>query len=111
MTTSHALVVLDLPLLARATAWEDTFEWSLRLVQLAESARVVFPTDETICQVSPRRLVVMASRDDLLAPRVGLLRTLVEDVVPENGRARVWIEGLPSSDDSAGLLLGEIART
>jgi hypothetical protein len=111
MTTSHALVVLDLPLLARATAWEDTFEWSLRLVRLAESARAVFPGDETICQVSDRRLVVMAPRDDLLARRVGLLRSLVEDVAPENGRARVWIEGLPASDDGAGFLLGEIART
>jgi len=111
MTTSHALVVLDLPPLARATAWEGTFEWSLRLVRLAESARAVFPGDETICQVSERRLVVMAPRDDLLARRVGLLRSLVEDIAPDTGRARVWIEGLPSSDDAAGFLLGEIART
>jgi hypothetical protein len=110
-TTSHALVVLDLPLLTHSSAWEDAFESTLRLVRLADRARMAFPGDETICQVSPRRLVVMAARDDLLARRVGLLRSLVEDVAPENGRARVWIEGLPSSDDGAGFLLDEIARS
>ena len=111
MTTSHALVVLDLSLLAHATAWEDTFESSLRLVQVAESAREVFPADETICQVSSRRLVVMAPRNDLLARRVGVLRSLVENADPGLGRARVWIEGLPKYDHGAGLLLDEIARS
>ena len=33
-TTSHALVVLDLPLLARPSVWEDVFESTLRLVRL-----------------------------------------------------------------------------
>ena len=80
MPTSHALVVLDLPLLARPSVWEDPFESTLRLVRLAESARTVFPGEETICQASPRRLVVLARRGDLLARRVGLLRDLVEDV-------------------------------
>jgi hypothetical protein len=41
---------------------------------------------------------------------VGLLRDLVEDLAPETGRARVWIEGLPPYDHGAGLLLDEIAR-
>ena len=43
--------------------------------------------------------------------RVGLLRGLVEDLDPRGERARVWIEGLPPSDDGAGLLLDEIARS
>ncbi len=42
-TTSHALVVLDLPLLARPSVWEDAFESTLRLARLAESARMAFP--------------------------------------------------------------------
>ena len=109
-TTSHALVVLDLPLLARPTAWEDAFESTLRLARLAETARMAFPGGETICQASPGRLVVVVQRNDLLARRVGLLRSLVEDAAPESGRARIWVEGLPPTDDGAALLLDEIAR-
>ncbi len=32
-TTSHALVILDLPLLARPSVWEDAFESTLRLAR------------------------------------------------------------------------------
>ncbi|MCW2761085.1 MAG: hypothetical protein JWR85_1286 [Marmoricola sp.] len=110
-STSHALVVLDLPLVARASVWEEAFESTLRLVRLAENARMAFPGGETVCQANPRRVVVLAQRGDLLAQRVGLLRDLVEDLAPETGRARVWIEGLPENNHGAGLLLDEIARS
>jgi hypothetical protein len=114
MTASHALVVIDLPLLAhRSTGGstpDDPFESALRLVRVARSARMVFPGEETICQASSHRLVVVCERDERLARRVGLLRDLVEDLDPLSGRARVWIEGLPSSDDGVALLLDEIAR-
>jgi hypothetical protein len=109
-TTSHALVIIDLPLLARPSVWEDAFESTLQLARLAESARMAFPGGETICQANPRRLVVVAQRTDLLARRVGLLRSLVEDATPESGRARVWVEGLPQTDDGAAMLLDEVAR-
>ncbi len=109
-TTSHALVVLDLPPLARPSAGRGAFESTMRLVRLAESARMAFPGGETICQANPRRVVVLARRGDLLAQRVGLLRDLVEDLGLERERTRVWIEGLPSSDHGAGLLLDEIGR-
>ena len=124
--TSHALVVLDLPLLVAPSVRGDVFESTLQLVRLAESARMAFPGRETIAQASPRRVLVLARRGDLLAQRVGLLRDLVEDLVsgtgpesawesgpecdPESGRARVWIEGLPPCNHGAGLLLDEIAR-
>jgi hypothetical protein len=107
---SHALVVVDLPLLGRPTLWEGSFGSTMWLVRLAERARMVFPGEETICQASPWRVVVLAGRDDRLAQRVGLVRDLVEELVPETWRARVWIEGLPASDHAAGLLLDEIAR-
>lgn len=118
--TSHALVVIELPALARRPAAEGGsgvpgttagFESALWLAQVADYARLVFPGGETIGQASPRSLVVVAERGDLLAPRVGLLRELVHDLDPQRERARIWIEGLPSSDDGAGLLLGEIARS
>jgi hypothetical protein len=117
--TSHALVVVDVPLLARRPFVEGGrtdmgvpagFESALWLSRLADYARLVFPGGETIGQASPSRLVVVAERGDLLAPRVGLLRGLVEDMDPRGERARVWIEGLPPSDDGAALLLDEIAR-
>ncbi|MET0997483.1 MAG: hypothetical protein ABWX73_02100 [Marmoricola sp.] len=110
-TTGHALVVLDLPLLAPPSALAGAFESTLRLVRLAECTRMAFPGGETICQATPRRVVVLAKRGDLLAQRVGLLRDLVEDLAPEMGRARVWIEGLPPANHGAGLLLDEIARS
>jgi hypothetical protein len=115
-STSHALVVVDLPLLAPGLSVEDSslaagFESALWLARLADIARMVFPGGETIAQASPSRLVVVTERGDLLARRVGLLRGLVEDLGPRGERARVWIEGLPSSDDGAGLLLDEIARS
>jgi hypothetical protein len=118
--TSHALVVVDVPLLAQRPFVEGGrtdmgvvagFESALWLARLADYARLVFPGEETIGLASPSRLVVVAQRGDLLAPRVGLLRGLVEDMDPRGERARVWIEGLPPSDDGAGLLLDEIARS
>jgi hypothetical protein len=113
--TSHALVVVDLPLLAQQLSEGGGsvaagFESVLWLARLADTARMVFPGGETIAQAGPSRLVVITERGDLLARRVGLLRGLVEDLGPRGERARVWIEGLPPSDDGAGLLLDEIAR-
>jgi hypothetical protein len=105
--TSHALVVLDLPLLAAADD-QDPFGPALRLVRLTETVRLVFPGDEVLAQVAPTRLVALVERGPLLARRVGLLRGLVEDL--DAGPVRIWIEGLPGSDDAAGWLLDEIAR-
>jgi antitoxin (DNA-binding transcriptional repressor) of toxin-antitoxin stability system len=118
-STSHALVVVDVPPLARRPLEGGRpdvgamagFESALWLARLADYARMVFPGGETIGLASPSRLVVVAERGDLLAARVGLLRGLVEDMDPGGERARVWIEGLPPSDDGAGLLLDEIARS
>jgi hypothetical protein len=118
-STSHALVVVDVPLLAQRPLEGGRaglgamvgFESALWLARLAEYARMVFPGGETIGLASPSRLVVVTERGNLLAPRVGLLRGLVEDLDPRGERARVWIEGLPPSDDGAGLLLDEIARS
>ena len=108
---SYALVVVDLPLLAPPRAWEDAFESALLFVRLAETARRTFSGGETFCQAGPRRVVVLARRGDGLGERVRLLRHAVEDLALEAGRARVWIEGLPASDDGAALLLDEIARS
>jgi hypothetical protein len=109
MSANHALVVIDLPLPEVTVGHRDPFQATLRLVRLARASRAVFPGEETICQANPHRVVVLVARGEKLARQVGQLRDLVEDVVP-SGRTRVWIEGLPSTDEGAGLLLDEIAR-
>lgn len=108
---SHALVLVELPWLAHPSAWEDPFAATLRLVRLAEIARTVFPGEEVVAKASSSRLVILARRGNLLARRVGLLRDLVDEPARELGRARVWIEGLPASDDAAVLVLEEVARS
>jgi len=45
-----------------------------------------------------------------LARRVGLLRSLAQDAAPASSRTRVWVEGLPPTDDGAAMLLDELAR-
>jgi hypothetical protein len=109
--SSHALVLVDLPWLSRPSAWSDPFESTLRLVRLAETARTAFPGEESIAKASPSRLVILTGRGNLLARRVGLLRDLVDEPDRDQGRARVWIEGLPPTTDAAAILLDEIARS
>jgi hypothetical protein len=110
-SSTHALVVLDLPLLAAGGPAQDPFSSALWLVKLAETVRLVFSGEEVIAQASRTRLVTLAERGDLLARRVGLLRDLVNDLGPDMGRARTWIEGLPSTIDGAAWLLDEVARS
>jgi hypothetical protein len=76
--------------------------------QLGAVVRGVFPGGETIGQVAPGRLVVLAERDERLARRVDLLRRMLEVGVAT--RPRVWIEGLPDGDAAAGWLLDELPR-
>lgn len=106
----HALVVLELPAATRFPVRKDPFEWTLLLVRCAEIARTVFAGGETISQISPMRMVILAERKNLLAQRVELLGGLVRNVVFGPHPPRIWVEGLPSRDDGAGRLLDELAR-
>ena len=53
---------------------------------------------------------IVAERDDRLGRRVRLLRSLLQRVDSDGRASRVWIEGLPSADAPAALLLDELAR-
>ena len=97
----HALVVTQLG----SPPGLDTVASSRRLTLLGHAARTVFDGSEPIGRVGPSRVVVVATRDDALAPRVTLLRRMVADRAD-----RVWIEGLPGTDASAVNLLDELAR-
>ena len=76
---------------------------------LGDTARTVFSGTETIGRLGPDRVVVVARRDERLGQRVALLRKMARTV--EATGVRVWIEGLPSEDGVAALLLDELART
>jgi len=105
---THALVVLELPEDRPGNRVDpDHFSRSLRLARLGETARTVFPGAETIGRLGNHRVLVLAQRDDRLGRRTSLLRTLL---LSAPYPTRLWIEGLPATDDSAAVLLDELAR-
>jgi len=97
---SHALVVVEI------RRGDEGLEQRMTLAQVGRTARTVFAGSETIGGIGLRRVVVVAERDEQLPQRVTLLRTMTE-----REHARVWIEGLPGSDEAAGALLDELARS
>jgi hypothetical protein len=97
---THALVVVEI------RPGDDGLEQRMTMAQLGRTARTVFAGSETIGGVGLRRVVVIAERDEQLPQRVTLLRTMTE-----REQTRVWIEGLPGSDEAAGALLDELARS
>ncbi|MDI6909620.1 hypothetical protein [Nocardioides sp.] len=109
VSESHALVVVAAPPWPdAATGRSDVLTRAMRTAQLGDTARAVFAGSETIGHVAPGRVVVLAGRDERIGRRVGLLRRMLDgSAVPH---ARVWIEGLPDSDDAAGRLLDELTR-
>ncbi|MDT0200951.1 hypothetical protein [Nocardioides sp. AE5] len=102
--SDHALVVLDLP---DAEATDDSFTRAMRMARLGDVARTVFAGSESIGRCGERRIVLLAGRDARLGRRVALLRTMVTF---GDRPARLWIEGLPPSDEAAGFLLDELCR-
>lgn len=110
---THALVVVDLPYDRhgfRHRVNGDSITRALRVARLGETARTVFPGSDVIGRLSTNRIVVLAERESRLGVRVRLLRRLIEGLDVGTQEVRVWIEGLPATDLSAGLLLDELAR-
>ncbi len=107
---THALVLCAVPLGDDPSDGPgDHFTRAMRLARAGEMARTVFARDETVARLGTRRVAVLTRRDDLLGRRVGLLRTLLAG--PEDSvQARVWVEGVPESDEVTGMLLDELAR-
>lgn len=102
---SHALVVTDAHLPHAPGAEIDSIATARRMSLLGQTARSVFAGAAAVGQVGHSRLVVVAPRDEMLVRRLGLLKRMVE-----HSADRIWIEGLPENDRSAGFLLDELAR-
>jgi hypothetical protein len=106
--STHALVVVEV-LGGQPTA--SQFDKVLRLVDVAECLRMVYPGDETIGRLTPSRAAAVVRRDDRLGTSLTTLRELLADWQADGGvPSRVWIEGLPSTPESADIVLDELAR-
>ena len=107
---SHALVVVSTPLPSGTAPGRDgALTQALHVASVGDTARTVFAGSETVASAGSGRVVVLADRDDRLGRRVALLRRMLDG--RPAGPARVWIEGLPHSDEAAARLLDELTRT
>ncbi|KRF15318.1 hypothetical protein ASG90_11430 [Nocardioides sp. Soil797] len=106
---THALVVVELPedRPGRVAPGDDHFTRAMRLTRLGEIVRTVFSGTETIGRSGTNRVVVIVERDARLGRRVALLRKMLATA---DHPTRVWIEGLPPTDDGAASLLDELCR-
>jgi hypothetical protein len=105
-----ALVVVEAAAPRLTGVADEVFGLDLRMSRIGESARSVFSGGETICRIGPRRIVVLAARNEGLARRTTLLRNLLEVGERALGGVRIWSESLPLVADQASSLLDELAR-
>lgn len=106
---THALVVVE-PLNPPGTT---PFDRELRLVDVAECLRIVFCGGDVLGRVGSHRAAALVGREPNLPEQVATVRALItqwrlDTDVPQ--LARIWIEGLPSSDEMSGRVLDELAR-
>jgi hypothetical protein len=107
---SHGLVVVEVSFRSKDTFADHHFTRALRLVQVAEATRAVYSGGQTIGRLGLNRAVAVVQRGPDLGQSVSLLRDFLHDLDLGPADVRVWIEGLPSSAESASRLLDELAR-
>jgi hypothetical protein len=105
-----ALVVVEAAAPRLSGVADEVFGLDLRMSRIGESARSVFSAGETVCRIGPRRIVVLAARNEGLARRTTLLRSLLEVGERGFGGVRIWSESLPLVADQASSLLDELSR-
>ncbi len=102
---THALVVVELP----SSGPGNELEQSLRALDVAESMRTVFPGDETIAQVSPRRFAALASLEDADSVTISLLAMMLARALGDDLPVRMWVERLPASADGVAAMLAGLS--
>ena len=107
---SHALVIVELCFSDPPAERGHQFTRALRLVQVTEAIRAVYSGGQTVGRLGLDRAVALVPRTVDLGTSVALLREFLADLDLGDADVRVWIEGLPSSADSASLLLDDLAR-
>jgi hypothetical protein len=106
----YALVVVEAAAPRFSGVADEVFGLDLRMSRIGESARSVFSAGETVCRIGPRRIVVLAARNEGLARRTTLLRNLLEVGERGLGGVRIWSESLPLVPEQASSLLDELSR-
>jgi hypothetical protein len=106
----YALVVVEASSPRLAGLTDEVFGADLRMSRIGESVRSVFSGAETICRIGPRRIVVLASRNEALSRRTTLLRRLLDVGEVASGGVRIWVESLPANNESVASLLDELSR-
>jgi hypothetical protein len=106
----YALVVVEAAAPRLSGIADEVFGVDLRMSRIGESARSVFAADETVCRIGPRRIVILAARDQELSRRMSVLRRLLEVGERAHGGIRIWSESLPLVADQASSLLDELSR-
>ncbi|NUR06653.1 MAG: hypothetical protein HOQ22_13180 [Nocardioidaceae bacterium] len=107
---SHALVIVELGFREATATRGHQFTRALRLVQVTEAMRAVYAGGQTIGRLGLDRACALVPRSADLGTSVGLLREFLGDLDLGDTDVRVWIEGLPTSAESASLLLDDLAR-
>jgi hypothetical protein len=107
---SHGLVVVEVCFRRIDSFADHHFTRALRMVQVAEATRAVYSGGQTIGRLGLNRAVAVVQRGPDLGQSVSLLREFLHDLDLGAADVRVWIEGLPSSAESASRLLDELAR-
>jgi hypothetical protein len=106
----YALVVIEASAPRLVGLADEVFGLDLRMSRIGESSRSVFSGGETVCRIGPRRIVVLATRDESLGRRTSLLRSLLDLGQRDQGGVRIWTERLPMSSESVTPLLDELSR-
>ena len=107
---SQALVLVELSFGRPSGGAGQHFTRAMRLVQVTEALRAVYSGGQTLGRVGLDRAVAVVPRTADLGTSVALLREFLADLDLGATDVRVWIEGLPSSADSAARLLDDLAR-
>jgi hypothetical protein len=106
----YALVVVEAAAPRLSGLADEVFGLDLRMSRIGESARSVFAGGETVCRIGPRRIVILAARNEGLPRRTTLLRNLLEVGERGFGGVRIWSESLPLVPEQASSLLDELSR-
>jgi GGDEF domain-containing protein len=110
VSRSHALVLVELSFRRPVGVPGHHFTRALRLVQVTEALRAVYSGGQTLGRLGLDRAGAVVPRTADLGMSVRLLRDYLSDLDLGEADVRVWIEGLPSSADSATRLLDDLAR-
>jgi hypothetical protein len=107
---SHALVIVELCFREPTGVPGHHFTRALRLVQVTEALRAVYSGGQTLGRLGLDRAVAVIPRSVDMGISVALLREFLDDLDLGEVDVRVWIEGLPTSAESATRLLDDLAR-